>query len=219
MNKTAEIYPPGEFLNDELKERNWTQSEFAEIIGRPVRLVNEIVLGKKAITPETAIQFSQGLGTSPELWMNLESQYQLSRVQSQHDLIKRKAILHGTYPIREMMKRGWIEESAQVDILEKQCLDYFEIGEISEQPSFEYAAKSTSYSSMSILQLAWLFQAKKIASVQVIPRFSKKRLTNDLTELKHLMTAPEEIRHVVKVLNRCGVRLVVVEAQSSSWIY
>ena len=55
MNTYAEVFPPGEFLRDELEARNWSQTEFAEIIGRPVRLINEIIAGKRAITPETAV--------------------------------------------------------------------------------------------------------------------------------------------------------------------
>ena len=55
MNTFAEIFPPGEFLREELEARNWSQTELAEIMGRPVRLINEIIAGKKAITPETAI--------------------------------------------------------------------------------------------------------------------------------------------------------------------
>jgi HTH-type transcriptional regulator/antitoxin HigA len=75
----SEVFPPGEFLRDELEARSWSQTEFAEIIGRPVRLINEIIAGKRAITPETATQFGASLGTSAELWMNLESQYRQRR--------------------------------------------------------------------------------------------------------------------------------------------
>ena len=50
MNTFAEIFPPGEFLREELEARNWSQTELAEIMGRPVRLINEIIAGKKAIT-------------------------------------------------------------------------------------------------------------------------------------------------------------------------
>ena len=50
----AEVFPPGEFLADELEARSWTQVEFAELIRRPTKLVNEIIAGKKVITPETA---------------------------------------------------------------------------------------------------------------------------------------------------------------------
>ena len=59
----AEVFPPGEFLQDELAARGWTQTEFAEIIGRPTRVVNEIIAGKRSISPETARDLAAGLGT------------------------------------------------------------------------------------------------------------------------------------------------------------
>ena len=73
----AEAFPPGEFLRDELDERDWTQEEFARIIGRPPRLISELISGKRGITPETAIRFSAALGTSAQFWMNLETSYRL----------------------------------------------------------------------------------------------------------------------------------------------
>ena len=62
----AEAFHPGEHLLDELEARGWTQTEFAEIIGRPVRLVHEIIAGKKRITPETAKELGAALGTSAQ---------------------------------------------------------------------------------------------------------------------------------------------------------
>jgi len=218
MKKFAEVFPPGEFLSDELDARNWTQTEFAEIIGRPVRLVNEITLGKKSITPETAVQIAEGLGTSPELWMNLESQFQLSKVHPINDAIKRKAELRGKFPVRDMIKRGWIEKTDNIDILEKQCLDFFEVDNVNSQPILQHAAKKGSYSDISILQLAWLFRAKNIAHTQIVSKFSKKNLVANLDEIKKLMSAPEEARHLVKILNSCGIRLVIVEAFPGSKI-
>lgn len=44
----AEAFPAGEFLRDELEARNWSQSDFAKIIGRPAKLVSEIINNKKA---------------------------------------------------------------------------------------------------------------------------------------------------------------------------
>jgi len=75
----AEVFPPGEFLRDELDARGWTQIEFAEIISRPPRLVNEIIAGERRITTETAREFSAAFGTSTQLWLDLETSYQLSK--------------------------------------------------------------------------------------------------------------------------------------------
>jgi HTH-type transcriptional regulator/antitoxin HigA len=73
----AEVFPPGEFLREELETRGWTQAELAEMMERPLRSINEIVNGKKAITAETAIGLGNAFGTSAEYWMNLESVYRL----------------------------------------------------------------------------------------------------------------------------------------------
>src|ERR1700676_590007 len=75
----AEVFPPGEFLADELEARGWTHMEFAEIIRRPTKLVNEIIAGKKSITPETARELAAALGTTPQYWLTLEYAYQLSK--------------------------------------------------------------------------------------------------------------------------------------------
>src|SRR3546814_6944312 len=109
MNTAAEIFPPREFRNGEYEPRAWSQTELAEIIGRPTRLINEIIAGKRTITPETAIQLGDSQGTGPELWMNLESQYQLSQVRPNDGLVARRARLYERFPVREMIKRGWIE--------------------------------------------------------------------------------------------------------------
>ena len=127
MNTFAEIFPPGEFLREELEARNWSQTELAEIMGRPVRLINEIIAGKKAITPETAIQLGESLGTGAEVWMNLESQYQLSKVRMADNLIARRADLYNRFPVREMTKRGWITASKSIEVLEQQFLEFFDI--------------------------------------------------------------------------------------------
>ena len=73
----AEAFTPGEFLREELEERGWTQEEFAAIIGRPTTLVNQIVLGKRAITPEAAAEIGAALGVDAQYWLNLESAYRL----------------------------------------------------------------------------------------------------------------------------------------------
>ena len=73
----AEAFPPGEYLRDELEEHGWTVTEFARIIGQPVQAVSEILNAEQSITPDTAQSFSEALSTSAELWLNLQTAYQL----------------------------------------------------------------------------------------------------------------------------------------------
>lgn len=76
--RPAEVFPPGEFIREELEARGWTQGRLAEILGRPLQAVNAIINGKKEITARTAVELAAAFGTSPEFWLNLESAYRLS---------------------------------------------------------------------------------------------------------------------------------------------
>ncbi|MCH7797830.1 MAG: HigA family addiction module antidote protein [Planctomycetes bacterium] len=70
---------PGEILIEEfLSPLGITQVQLAAHIGVPVQRVNEIVRGKRGITPETAWLLGQALGTTPQFWVNLQSNYELA---------------------------------------------------------------------------------------------------------------------------------------------
>ena len=70
---------PGEIPAEEfLRPSGVTQTALAKHIGVPVRRVNEIVRGRRAVSPETAQLLSAALGTSPEFWMNAQSSYDLA---------------------------------------------------------------------------------------------------------------------------------------------
>ncbi len=70
---------PGEILLKEfLSPVGITQVQLAKHVGVPVQRVNEIVRGKRGITPETAWLLGQALGTTPQFWLNLQSNYELA---------------------------------------------------------------------------------------------------------------------------------------------
>lgn len=214
----AEVFPPGEFLKEELEARGWSQIELAEIMGRPSRVVSEVIAAKRAITPETAVALGEALGTGAEFWMNLESQYQLSKVRTEPNVISRRAKLYNLFPVREMIKRGWVEASANLDLLETQFLNYFGTSSIDEKPLFPHAARKTSYEDVSIQQIAWLIRAGKIARAVPVDKFSQAKLSNAMAELRECLEFVDNVRNVPTVLARAGVRLVVVEALPSSKI-
>jgi len=69
---------PGEILQEEfLKPLGLSQYRAAREIGVPPRRINEIVLGKRSISADTALRLSRFLSTSPQFWLNLQSRYDL----------------------------------------------------------------------------------------------------------------------------------------------
>jgi addiction module HigA family antidote len=69
---------PGEILLEEfLKPMGISQYRLAKDISVPPRRINEIVHGKRAITPDTALRLSRYFGLSERFWMNLQARYDL----------------------------------------------------------------------------------------------------------------------------------------------
>ncbi len=77
--------PPGEVLAEELEERGMTRKDLATRMGRPAQAINEIVRGKKAVTPETALGLEQALGIDASFWMNLETTYWLTLARNKRE--------------------------------------------------------------------------------------------------------------------------------------
>ena len=69
---------PGEILMTEfLEPLELSQNKLARDIGVPPRRINEIVLGKRSITADTAMRLSRYFGTTAQFWLNLQSRYEL----------------------------------------------------------------------------------------------------------------------------------------------
>ena len=85
MSAAHETIHPGEVLLEEfLNPMGITQYRLAQTISVPARRINEIVHGKRAITPDTALRLARALGTSDRFWMNLQNRYDLDMVIEQH---------------------------------------------------------------------------------------------------------------------------------------
>lgn len=84
---------PGEILQREfLDPLKITQVAFAKHIGVPTQRINEIVRGKRGVTPETAWLFAQALDSTPEFWLNLQSVYNLARTQPKSEIPKLRKV-------------------------------------------------------------------------------------------------------------------------------
>ena len=75
---------PGTILKEEfLRPMRLTQAELARALGIPLNRVNEMVRGKRGITPQSALLLAEYFGNSPEFWMNLQTAYDLSRTKQE----------------------------------------------------------------------------------------------------------------------------------------
>ena len=92
LSKNRTATHPGEILNEEfLKPMRISQNSLATHLGWSHAKVNEIIHGRRGVTSEAALSLADVLGTTPDLWLNLQKNYDLWKAQRAHH--KKKLIL------------------------------------------------------------------------------------------------------------------------------
>ncbi|MCK6584502.1 MAG: HigA family addiction module antidote protein [Anaerolineales bacterium] len=82
-DKLSPVHPGEVLLEEFIKPMNLSQNRLAIDIGVDARRINEIVLGKRAITADTALRLARFFGNSPQFWMGLQAQYDLDVAEDQ----------------------------------------------------------------------------------------------------------------------------------------
>jgi HTH-type transcriptional regulator/antitoxin HigA len=206
----TDVPHPGEFIREELEARGWLQRDLAYILGVPEQAVNLIVSGKRGISPEMAKALGNAFDVSADYFANLQQAFEMSNARAPDPSIARRAVLQGIYPVREMIRRGWLEDT-DIGLLEAQVMRFFEKNDLSDVPYIAHAAKKRNYSETSPVQLAWLFRARQLAADMVVAGYSEAKLKSLVATLPRLMGDPEEIRQIPRALSDSGVRFLVVE--------
>jgi HTH-type transcriptional regulator/antitoxin HigA len=216
--KPDSVTPPGETLLELLQEKGMTQAELAERTGRPRKTINEIIKGKTAITPETAIQLERVLGTPASFWNNRERIYREWLAHQE----ERKALAEHLpwmkkFPVRAMIKLGWIREfDHPIDQLEE-LLRFFGIAspvqwqtiwqgaQVSYRQSPTFAADPAAVS-------AWLRKGEIEAQKIECQEYREEAFREALKKIRPLTKEPPEIftKELTRLCAQAGVAVVFV---------
>lgn len=117
MNK-KELTPvvathPGELIKDELKERGMTQKQLAAETGIKPSVLSETINGKRSLSLNVAVALEKAMGIPADIWMNMQTQYNLDTAQiSERD--NQRETIAVTIPVRDrdllrelVRKFGW----------------------------------------------------------------------------------------------------------------
>jgi HTH-type transcriptional regulator / antitoxin HigA len=203
---------PGEYLRDELEARGWSQRDLAFVIDVAETGINPVINGKRGISPDMAKALGDAFDQAPEYWMNLQRMYDLQQAPQPASDIAKRGRLQDVYPVREMIKRGWLAKKRDAENLEAELVKFFNCSGLDEVPYLRHAAKKTHYEETPPAQVAWLFRVRQIAKGMKLPPYSEIALRKAISTLAKLRYAPEESHQVAKIIAECGVRFVVVES-------
>lgn len=211
MPETEQLISPGSFVRRAMDAKGWNQSDLAYALGATVASINQILSDKRAVSTNMAKSLAAALGLDAKEVARVQADWDISIADAPDPSIEARSRILTQYPLREMIKRGWVDPENGRGSLEEQVCRFFGVKSIDEIPHLRHSAKKTSYETIPPEQLAWLFRVKSIASEMNSPTYDKVKLTEAIDEFGRLRAKPDGVRHVPKLLEKAGVRFVVVE--------
>jgi len=214
---------PGTFIAEELEARGWHQTDLAYILGMSPQQLNPLLTGKISVTPDMAAQLGEAFDMPAEFFANLQKLYDLNKAKPVDPGVKKRAAWLSHFPVREMIKRGWIEDT-EAGLLDLQMLRFFGKNRVEDIPfvgdaEIAHAAKkSGDYSETTPLQYVWLHRVMKIAEKEDAKAFSADHLREMLPRIRAHLRAKEDMIRIPAMLRECGVRFALVEALPGSKI-
>lgn len=217
----AKVPTPGKILSRELEARGWAQKDLAEIMGRPVQSIDEIIQESKQITPEIAIELSQALGTSPEFWTNLEVKYQLHLVgkEKKEQDIARKSRLYTIAPISELIKNKWIQATDSIDDLERQICNFFGISSLDETLQLAVNFRCSEHREPEeTSRITWVKRVENLAKQQTVASFEREKIEIAIPEILACAKQVESIVRIPRLLADLGVHFLIVPHLSKTYL-
>ena len=209
---SAEPFPPGEFIQEEMEARGWGQEDLAQILSISRRQVANLLSGDSALTPDVAISLGQAFKQAPATWMNLQVTYELALAAKKERDTARRAAVFDKVPVRELKKRCWLPDVDDTDELESAVCKFLQIESIEQEPRLAIAArKSTNYGYENSAQVAWYMRARSLAERVPASAYHESNLESQLVDLRKLSGSPEDARRVPKLLGDMGIRLVLLQ--------
>lgn len=221
------ISPPGETLKEILDSKGMTQAQLKQRTGRPLKTINEIIKGKAALTPETALQLELVLGVPASFWNERERNYReyLARKKEQESFQHQLGWV-SNFPIKEMIRRKLIPACKEKIKLLPELLSYFSIASVeqwaqSRQPqAFSVAyRKSPRFEGDKYSLSVWLRQGEREAeNIQCQP-YDKAKFKAALVAAKKISNTTEPkvfVPELIKVCAAAGVAVVFVQEFSKT---
>jgi HTH-type transcriptional regulator/antitoxin HigA len=214
--RPQKVFHVGKYVKDELHTRGWTQFDLASIMGRKVAEVNNLMAGRRRLSPEMAQELGVIFGTGAEHWLGIDNAYQLS----QTDYVDRAVILRSelfSYPIKEMQKRGWIAETKDADELREE-LDRFLKDDLGKPAADSYDLfggvsfkRTVKECALNRAEKAWLARATQLAKACPVAKFNENSIPALKVELRRLAAKTQAAPRVPELLTGAGIRYVIVE--------
>ncbi len=195
----SDVSPPGATLRELLEDRGLTQSDLATRMGRPQKTISEIINGKAAITPETALELELVLSVPASFWNARERDYRayLARRAQEERLASQLEWLRD-FPVAALAKAGWLERHRDKKRQLKELLQFFGVASPEQWQNVFSSCEvsfrqSKSFSSDRHALSAWLRCGILIAEQAHCATYDKGRFVETLDRIRCLTQEPAAV--------------------------
>lgn len=216
----------GEVIKDELAARNMKQSELSELTGIQKSILNDVIKGKRSLTPEMALLLENALGISAEFLMNIQTQYELDCAKQSERVVLQTKMLEIWTVLKEQVSTQFFRKVSIIkgNIIEdvKRIFEVFAVDNLDDFFGLKakemelpyYYRKSEKVTTNPVDILSWKYYCYYLSkqdesTLGVFDKSSADALTKELNMV--FMENSDTVKRTGKVLNRYGIRFLVVK--------
>ncbi len=216
--KAAKKFGPGYFIREQMDIRGWRQEELAEVLSLSAKHLSSILQDKQSLSIENARKLSSAFNISPQYWLNLDNDYRLWLDQGKKtstSVVETKSLIYSRMPVRDMMKKGWIKQTRDVNELTNEVKKFWGINELDfeflENTILPLYKKSEAYNQFNASYAAtWFQMARKYSTCFDVPAYNKQELAKLYVSISDYTVLPNGIELFANELNACGVKFFVL---------
>lgn len=225
--KNKDFKSPGQALKYFLDQKEWTQEDLSYILSVSLKHTNEIIKDKKPISLEIAKLLENVFEFKAIQWIELGAKYQLQTESKdgREKSVKLKADIYKYMPINELIKKGWIKNTADLD---KEIKAFWNLPQNShldlsfldsKKHSLEYRKSEVHEASFNEYNaLIWRQMALNFAREMKVKPFNKKGLLQLMNEMHSYTTHENGIKDFLRDLSNVGVRFVFLSHLSKTYL-
>ncbi len=211
--------PPGEYLEEVLRELGMRKTELAKRMGRPAPKLSAIFTGAKSITPATAMQLEKVVGVPANIWLGLEADYRLALAKQQEKgQLAQEVKLLAPFCYSKLAQLGFARKPTHQHEKVRELQRFFGVASLAfvsqlthYQAAFRVGRGGIQSPSPHALA-SWLRMGEIQARGVACNPFGRSRLENALNGIRQMtQKIPEEFQEpLTALLARCGVALIIV---------
>src|ERR1700680_4916356 len=118
MQPIEELTPfqiPAEVVRSAMDLHGWSQADLAYVLGVDRTAISQVLAGKRGISPDLAKALAGAFGLPIETFAKIQAEWELRNAKDPDSSLVARAAVQSRYPLREMIKRGWLKDDKNIE--------------------------------------------------------------------------------------------------------